>query len=155
MVKNIPWKTKKKQQRWKISRLIETILDSFKAILRPKRFSSLCHSLRSKRWPGQLEISANGWFWIAVIVFMAHISFCWCSSSTGISTIWASFISAIVEHKWDKIELYKKPITQERKQNNEPEDFEKKKKETKPEFMGNRCQTRKWERWKSWREIRL
>jgi hypothetical protein len=37
-------------------------------------------------------------------VFMAHISFCWCSSSTGISTMWASFIWAIVEQKWDKVQ---------------------------------------------------
>ena len=34
----------------------------------------------------------------------------------------------------NKIELQQKPITQERKQNNEPEDFEKKEKERKPEW---------------------
>lgn len=95
IVKKRPWKTKKKQHSWKISLPIVSFLDSFLDILLPKRSSSLCQSLRSRKWPGLWEISANGWLCIAETVFMAEISFCWCSSSTGISTMWASLISAI------------------------------------------------------------
>lgn len=102
-VKKKPWKSKKKQQSWKISRLMESILVSLRAMRRPKRSSSLCQSLRSRRWPGLWEISIKGWCWIAetisMVVELEHNSFCWCSSSTGISTTWVSFISAIAKQK--------------------------------------------------------
>lgn len=92
MVRKKPWNTKKKQHNWKISLLMVSILVSLMAIRRPKRSSSRCQSLRSKMCPGLSEISVKGWCCIADTDFR-----CWCSSSTGISTMWASLDSAITQ----------------------------------------------------------
>lgn len=93
-----PWNAKKKQHNWKTSRLMLSNRASLRAIRWPKRSSSLCQSLRSKRWPGLWEISINGWWWIREALLGMDWFCCWCSWSTGISTTWASLYSAMNEN---------------------------------------------------------
>lgn len=111
MVKKRPWNVKKNKQSWKISRLRVSSLVSFLAMRRPERSSSLCNSFRSKRWPGDSEISISGWSWMAEMALMAEIICFWCSPSTGISTRWwwRSFISAINE--FEKLKKKRKSNT--------------------------------------------
>ena len=93
---------KKNEESWKRSALMVSILVSLWAMRLAKSSSSLCHSFRSKRWPGLSEISVRGWSSMASIMLlvMEHNTFLWwllwCSWSTGISTMWVSFVSPIV-----------------------------------------------------------